>query len=90
MIRSPFKSRGYYVFNYQPRYYDARKERLEKLKTTDENKPTLKIAKNQLIGQWSKTKKNMGAERKVLIRMALIISILTGLIAYAFGLHHII
>lgn len=95
MLRSPFKSRGYYVFNYLPRYYDARKERFEKLKAshqneTEENKPRLKLEKNALIGQWTKAKKNMGNERQTILRMAVIISVLTGIVAYLFGLHHII
>ena len=31
-LGTPFKPRRYYVFDYTPRYYDKRKERLEKLK----------------------------------------------------------
>ena len=32
MFGKAFKSRANYVFDYKPRYYDARKERLENLK----------------------------------------------------------
>jgi len=32
MFGNLFKPRSHYVFNYKPRYYDARKERIERLK----------------------------------------------------------
>ena len=32
MFGTPFKQRAHYVFNYKPRYFNERKERLEKLK----------------------------------------------------------
>ena len=37
MFGSFFKPRAHYVYNYKPRYYDERKERLENLKKRYEN-----------------------------------------------------
>ena len=43
MFGNAFKPRAHYVFNYKPRYYDERKERLEKLKEKYENKDSTPI-----------------------------------------------
>ncbi|MCK5638027.1 MAG: hypothetical protein KAH67_04905 [Flavobacteriaceae bacterium] len=40
MFGNTFKPRAHYVFNYKPRYYDERKERLESLKKKYEQKKT--------------------------------------------------
>ena len=37
MFGNAFKGRSHYVYNYKPRYYDERKERLEKLKEKYKN-----------------------------------------------------
>ncbi len=93
MFGSAFKPRAHYVFNYKPRYYDERKERLEKLKQKYENKekdsddiPTITLGKDQLRSDWQRHKKlttDRGANRRV----AIIIAILVGIFAYIFELH---
>ena len=66
MFGTPFKQRAHYVFNYKPRYFNERKERLEKLKekyaddtAVKKNTYTLQLSKNSLKRDWSKTKKTM-------------------------------
>ena len=93
MFGSAFKPRAHYVFNYKPRYYDERKERLEKLKAKYENKenisediPTISLTKDKLKSDWRRHKKlttDRGANRRV----AIIIAILVGILAYIFELH---
>jgi hypothetical protein len=93
MFGSAFKPRAHYVFNYKPRYYDERKERLEKLKQKYENNekssddiPTLTLTKDKLRSDWQRHKKlttDRGANRRV----AIIIAILVGILAYFFELH---
>ena len=94
MLGNPFKIRSHYVFDYKPRYYDPRKERLEKLKkkyqnkdTTDSSKYVLSLTKNSLKENWKKSKNNTRQERQTIIRLALIISILIGIVAYIFQIH---
>lgn len=96
MFRSPFKSGGYYVFNYQPRYYNERKEQLETLKKKYHGKKeegakdfSIKIAKKQLIKQWDKSRKSSNADRSTMRRMAIIIALLVGMVAYLFGFHQL-
>lgn len=93
MFGSAFKPRAHYVFNYKPRYYDERKERLESLKkqyekneaNTDEISK-LKLSKDSLKKDWQRQKKvptGNGVNR----RLAIIIAILVGILAYLFELH---
>lgn len=96
MFGSAFKPRAHYVFNYKPRYYDERKERIEKLKSKYENKennsediPTITLTKDNLKSDWQRHKKlttDRGANRRV----AIIIAILVGIVAYIFELHKLI
>ena len=93
MFGSAFKPRAHYVFNYKPRYYDERKERLEKLKNKYNNKenssdniPSIKLTKDNFKADWQSHKKlttDRGANRRV----AVIIAILVGILAYIFELH---
>ena len=92
MFGTPFKQRAHYVFNYKPRYFNERKERLEKLKekyaddTAKKNTYTLQLNKNSLKRDWSKTKKTM-TDVDSNKRLATIIAILVGICAYIFELH---
>ena len=93
MFGSAFKPRAHYVYNYKPRYYDERKDRIEKLKQTYDNKelisddiPAISITKDKLRTDWQRHKKlttDRGANRRV----AIIIAILVGIFAYIFELH---
>jgi len=93
MFGSAFKPRAHYVFNYKPRYYDERKERLETLKKQHENKEVktesiskINLSKDNLKRDWQRQKKiptNNGVNR----RLAIIIAILVGILAYLFELH---
>lgn len=93
MFGSAFKPRAHYVYNYKPRYYDERKERIEKLKNKYVNKenssddiPAIVLTKDNLKADWQRHKKlttDRGANRRV----ALIIAILVGISAYIFELH---
>jgi hypothetical protein len=93
MFGKAFKPRAHYVFNYQPRYYDERKERLEQLKEKYKNKenstsdlPKISLSKDNLRSSWTRHKK-VSSNRSVNIRLAVIIAILVGLLAYFFELH---
>lgn len=93
MFGKLFKPRAHYVFDYKPRYYDERKERIEQLEkkynnsnTTDNEITKIKLSKNNLKNSWVKSK-HTSANRGVILRMAIIIAILVGIVAYLFGLH---
>lgn len=93
MFGNAFKPRAHYVFDYKPRYYDERKERLKKLKEkyekkegTSEDIPKITITKDQLRSSWHRHKKT-SSNRAVNIRLAIIITILVGILAYLFELH---
>jgi len=93
MFGSAFKPRAHYVFNYKPRYYDERKERLESLKKRQENNEAntggvskLKLNKDSLKKDWQRQKK-VAAGNGVNRRLAIIIAILVGIVAYLFELH---
>ncbi len=92
MLGSPFKTRSYYVFDYKPRYYDPRKERLEQMKklAAEENSsaelPTLSLTKDKLKKDWARHKKST-SDRNTNLRLAIIIAILVGLVAYIFEIH---
>ncbi len=93
-----FKPRSYYVFNYTPRYYDEKKERIEKLKEKyanedqsphNEDDITIAFSKDNLKSAWKKSKKTSG-NSKTTRRLAFIIAILVGIVAYLFELHKLI
>ena len=93
MFGKAFKPRAHYVYNYKPRYYDERKERLEQLKEKYKNKenstsdlPKISLSKDNLRSSWTRHKK-VSSNRSVNIRLAVIIAILVGLLAYFFELH---
>jgi len=92
MFGKAFKSRANYVFDYKPRYYDVRKERLENLKkkyeednVIDEDfKPSL--IKGSIKTDW-KRNKHVAHDKKANLRLAIIIAILVGFFAYTLELH---
>ena len=93
MFGKAFKPRAHYVFNYKPRYYDERKERLEILKEQYKNNnstttdiPKISISKEHLKSGWKKHKK-VGSNRAVNKRLAIIITFLVGILAYLFEVH---
>ncbi|AOW19977.1 hypothetical protein [Urechidicola croceus] len=92
MFGKAFKTRSYYVFDYKPRYYDERKERIEDLKkkyngeSLDHEISNIKLTKNNLKTDWVKNKKS-APNRATNIRLAVIITILVGIVAYIFELH---
>jgi hypothetical protein len=97
MFGSAFKQRAHYVFNYKPRYYSERKERLENLKEkyagpkNESSGDTYKgsLIRNNLKNDWAKSKKlpNDSGSNK---RLAIIIAILVGICSYIFELHTLI
>lgn len=80
-----FKPQTHYVFDYKPRYYDERKERLKKLQNKAESSAPI-ISKNNLKNEWIK-KKQKTANHGSAIRLAIIITILVGIATYIFDLH---
>ena len=93
MFGNAFKPRAHYVYNYQPRYYSERKERLEKLKEKYKNKdnstsdiPKINLSKDHLKSSWQRHKK-VSANKSVNRRLAIIIAILVGIVAYIFEMH---
>jgi hypothetical protein len=95
MLGSPFKQRSHYVFNYKPRYYSERKERLDNLEskyaseTNSEDDFTITLTKNNLKNNWAKAKTD-GVDNSASKRLAIIIAILVGICAYIFELHTLI
>jgi hypothetical protein len=93
MFGNAFKPRAHYVFNYKPRYYDERKERLESLKQkyknneeTSDDISKMSISKNHLKSDWQRHKKSV-SNKNTNRRLAIIIAILVGILAYIFELH---
>ena len=96
LFGNAFKPRSHYVYNYKPRYYDERKERLERMKAKYEKSatesgegediPKITLTKDQLRSGWQRHKK-VSSNRAVNIRLAIIITILVGILAYIFELH---
>lgn len=93
MFKTPFKPTGHYVFDYKPRYYNERKERLEALEerykreaegnSVDNNgEYNVSLSKNNLKNEWSRTRSNANADSKTTYRLALIIAILVGIAMY--------
>jgi hypothetical protein len=94
MFGNAFKPRAHYVYDYKPRYYDERKERIEKLKKQYANEegensddlPKITLTKDNLKADWQRQKK-MASNSGVNRRLAIIIAILVGILAYIFELH---
>lgn len=93
MFGKLFKPRAHYVFNYKPRYYDERKERLRKLENSykneqnsDEDTPAIRLTKNNLKNDWVKNTRS-ATNKATNLRLAIIIAVLVGIVAYIFGLH---
>jgi hypothetical protein len=92
MFGKLFKPRAHYVFDYKPRYYDERKERLQKLEEKyhgnkeDSDTPRIRLSKNNLRNEWVKNKRS-AADKSSNLRLAIIIAILVGIVAYLFELH---
>lgn len=76
MIGNFFKQRAHYVFNYKPRFYDERKERLEavKKKYTIEDKETVTRTRTNFRESWKKSKQS--SRNNANVKTALIIVIL--------------
>ena len=82
MLGNLFKQGSHYVFDYKPRYYDERKERLKNL----EKGSNIAFTKTNLKSNWIRNKKSV-ADRNANRRVVIIIAILVGLLAYFFELH---
>lgn len=96
MFGTPFKQRAHYVFNYKPRYYDERKERLQQLEAKYKHDNAegaheygVTLTKNNLKNSWVKSK-HSSSDAKTNKRLAIIIAILVGICAYIFELHRLI
>ncbi len=93
MFGKLFKPSSHYVFNYKPRYYDERKERLRNLEKkyrnpdgSDTEISKISLTKNNLRNDWVKNKRS-ATDRSTNLRLAVIIAILVGIAAYILGLH---
>lgn len=82
MFGNLFKQRSHYVFDYKPRYYDERKQRLKNL----ESGSGISFDKSNLKSNWARNKRSV-ADRNANRRVVIIIAILVGLLAYFFELH---
>ncbi len=97
MFGNLFKPRTHYVFDYKPRYYNERKERLDKLEEkyhknhteNDEYIATISLSKSNLRSEWKRSKKIV-SDRGTTLRIAIIITILVGMVAYIFEIHKLI
>ena len=93
MFGKLFKPSSHYIFNYKPRYYDERKERLQNLEKkyhhpdgNDIEISRISLTKNNLKNDWVKNKRS-ATNRSANLRLALIIAILVGIAAYILELH---
>jgi len=93
MFGKLFKPSSHYVFNYKPRYYDERKERLRNLEKkyhspdgSDPEISKISLTKNNLKIDWVKNKRS-ATNRSANLRLAIIIAILVGIAAYILELH---
>lgn len=84
MFGNLFKQRSHYVYNYTPRYYDERKERLKSPESNTANE--ISFTRANLKSKWVRAKKP-AADRSANKRLAIIIAILVGIAAYFFELH---
>ena len=96
MFGKLFQPRAHYVFNYKPRYYDERKERLQKLEdkyvnneVSDNESSNIRLSKNHLRNDWVKNKRS-ATDKSTNLRLAIIIAILVGIVAYIFEIHKLI
>ena len=95
MFGKAFKPRKYYVFDYKPRYYSERKERLAALQKEHDSSNALKdgigirLTKTNIRSTWVKNTK-MSSNRSTNRRLIIIITILVGIVAYLFELHKLI
>ncbi len=85
MLGNLFKPRSHYVYNYKPRYYDARKERLKNLENENSD-ASIAFSKGNLKSKWTRAKRS-SADRKANLRVAIIIAVLAGLVSYIFEIH---
>jgi len=93
MFGKLFKPRAHYVFDYKPRYYNERKERLQNLeekyhgnKNNSDDAPKIRLTKNNLKNDWVKSKRS-ATNKSSNIRLAIIIAILIGIVAYILEIH---
>ncbi|MCF6182804.1 hypothetical protein [Lutibacter sp.] len=93
MFGKLFRPRAHYVFDYKPRFYDERKERLRQLEkkysksnASNEEVNQIKLTRTNLKNNWVRNK-NTSSDRATILRMAIIIAILIGIVAYIFDLH---
>jgi len=93
MFGKLFKPRAHYVFDYKPRYYNERKERLQNLeekyhgnKNEGDDAPKMRLKKNNLKNDWVKSKRS-ATDKSSNIRLAIIIAILIGIVAYILEIH---
>ncbi len=84
MFGNIFRQRSHYIYDYKPRYYDPRKERLKGVNEEGEDRIT--FTKTNLRSKWVRAKKS-SADRSANRRLAIIIAILVGIVAYIFELH---
>ena len=93
MFGKLFSPRSHYVFDYKSRYYNERKERLKELeekyhgnKEKSDVSSKIRLTKNNLKNDWVKNKRS-ATDRSTNLRLAIIIAILVGLVAYILELH---
>ena len=91
-FRNLFSSRANYVFDYKPRFYDEREERIKKLEekyATNKSSEDLEkttISLGTLRNEWKRSK-HVAHDVKTNRRLAIIISVLVGVAFYIFDLH---
>lgn len=92
MFGKLFQPRSHYVFDYKPRYYNERKERLNSLEEkyhgnhANNFTPRITLSRNNLKNDWVKNKRS-ATDKSTNLRLAIIIAILVGITAYLFELH---
>lgn len=95
MFGKLFKPRAHYVFDYKPRYYNERKERIQKLEEKyhgkdaveiDEKPMKFQLSKSELRNEW-KRNRGVASDKKATLRLAIIIAFLVGIAAYVLQLH---
>lgn len=92
MFGKAFKPSKYYVFDYKPRYYDERKERIANLKKElnasgdTRSEGGIRLTKNNLKNNWVKSTKSV-SNRSANRRLVIIIALLAGIAAYILELH---
>lgn len=80
MFKTPFKPIGHYVFNYKPRYYDERKERIQALEDRYQRENSentdITLSKNNLKNEWIRAKTSYSNDHNYTFRLLLIIALL--------------